>query len=247
MLSARFPQATFIMETGTHSPLVSQFLLAERHRVVVANAHKHPTRTPSVAAWPAAGLPPHRCACASDRGWPRPLRRGCESRSVLLPGAGARAAPRRVCRSSGELPFAEESWTGPPQCRGGGGAGTTDRAQSRPDRPRTPSASARPRPPQLGDQSFHHVQVVGDRPVGADLPVPAAVGHGDDNGIFVDIQTEVFICRHVLVSFSLLGLLFALQPPRGGSAPHRVTRVPETSTPLFRIVGRSRSYSVWAE
>ena len=40
VMSARFPQATFIMETGTHSPRVSQFLLAERHRVVVANARK---------------------------------------------------------------------------------------------------------------------------------------------------------------------------------------------------------------
>ena len=39
VLSARFPQATF-METGTHSPWVSRFLQAERHRVVVANARK---------------------------------------------------------------------------------------------------------------------------------------------------------------------------------------------------------------
>ena len=40
VLSARFPRATFIMETGTHSPWVSRFLEEQGHRVLVANARK---------------------------------------------------------------------------------------------------------------------------------------------------------------------------------------------------------------
>ncbi|HEX2100036.1 MAG TPA: transposase, partial [Candidatus Synoicihabitans sp.] len=40
VLAARFPRATFIMETGTHSPWVSRLLEAEGHRVIVANARK---------------------------------------------------------------------------------------------------------------------------------------------------------------------------------------------------------------
>ena len=38
--SARFPGATMIMETGTHSPWVSRLLTARGHRVFVANARK---------------------------------------------------------------------------------------------------------------------------------------------------------------------------------------------------------------
>ena len=40
VLSARFPRATFIMATGTHSPWVSRFLEEQGHRVLVANARK---------------------------------------------------------------------------------------------------------------------------------------------------------------------------------------------------------------
>jgi transposase len=38
--AARFPEATFVMETGTHSPWVSRLLEAKGHRVFVANARK---------------------------------------------------------------------------------------------------------------------------------------------------------------------------------------------------------------
>jgi transposase len=37
---ARYPGATFVMETGTHSPWVSRLLAAHGHRVLVANARK---------------------------------------------------------------------------------------------------------------------------------------------------------------------------------------------------------------
>jgi transposase len=40
VLCARFPRATIVMETGTHSPRVSRFLEAQGHRVFVANARK---------------------------------------------------------------------------------------------------------------------------------------------------------------------------------------------------------------
>jgi transposase len=36
----RFPGATFVMETGTHSPWISRLLEAHGHRVIVANARK---------------------------------------------------------------------------------------------------------------------------------------------------------------------------------------------------------------
>lgn len=36
--SARYPGATFVMETGTHSPWVSRLLTAQGHPVIVANA-----------------------------------------------------------------------------------------------------------------------------------------------------------------------------------------------------------------
>jgi len=39
-LVQRFPEATVVMETGTHSPWVSRHLEAQGHRVVVANARK---------------------------------------------------------------------------------------------------------------------------------------------------------------------------------------------------------------
>lgn len=39
-LSAQFPSATFIMETGTHSPWVSRLLESHSHHVIVANARK---------------------------------------------------------------------------------------------------------------------------------------------------------------------------------------------------------------
>ena len=39
-LSARFPAATIVMETGTHSPWVSRLFEARGHRVYVANARK---------------------------------------------------------------------------------------------------------------------------------------------------------------------------------------------------------------
>ena len=39
-LVQRFPGATVVMETGTHSPWVSRHLEAQGHRVVVANARK---------------------------------------------------------------------------------------------------------------------------------------------------------------------------------------------------------------
>jgi transposase len=39
-LGARYPGATFVMETGTHSPWVSRLLAAAGHRVIVANARK---------------------------------------------------------------------------------------------------------------------------------------------------------------------------------------------------------------
>jgi transposase len=38
--SARYPQATLIMETGTHSPWVSRLFQARGHTVIVANARK---------------------------------------------------------------------------------------------------------------------------------------------------------------------------------------------------------------
>ncbi len=38
--SARYPGATFVMETGTHSPWVSRLLTAQGHPVIVANARK---------------------------------------------------------------------------------------------------------------------------------------------------------------------------------------------------------------
>lgn len=38
--SQRFPAATFVMETGTHSPWVSRLLEGNGHRVIVANARK---------------------------------------------------------------------------------------------------------------------------------------------------------------------------------------------------------------
>ncbi len=38
--TARFPAATIIMETGTHSPWISRLLTAHGHRVIVANARK---------------------------------------------------------------------------------------------------------------------------------------------------------------------------------------------------------------
>ena len=38
--SARFPTATIVMETGTHSPWVSRLFEARGHRVFVANARK---------------------------------------------------------------------------------------------------------------------------------------------------------------------------------------------------------------
>lgn len=38
--AARFPTATIIMETGTHSPWVSRLFEARQHRVLVANARK---------------------------------------------------------------------------------------------------------------------------------------------------------------------------------------------------------------
>lgn len=40
VFAARYPSATFIMETGTHSPWVSRLLEALGHRVIVANARK---------------------------------------------------------------------------------------------------------------------------------------------------------------------------------------------------------------
>jgi transposase len=40
VFSARFPGATLVMETGTHSPWVSRLLTARGHRVFVANARK---------------------------------------------------------------------------------------------------------------------------------------------------------------------------------------------------------------
>ena len=39
-LASRFPGATLIMETGTHSPWVSRLFEARGHRVLVANARK---------------------------------------------------------------------------------------------------------------------------------------------------------------------------------------------------------------
>ena len=38
--SARYPGATYVMETGTHSPWVSRLLNAQGHSVIVANAGK---------------------------------------------------------------------------------------------------------------------------------------------------------------------------------------------------------------
>ena len=38
--SARYPKATIIMETGTHSPWVSRLFTARGHKVIVANARK---------------------------------------------------------------------------------------------------------------------------------------------------------------------------------------------------------------
>ena len=38
--AARFPTATIVMETGTHSPWVSRLFEARGHRVLVANARK---------------------------------------------------------------------------------------------------------------------------------------------------------------------------------------------------------------
>jgi len=45
----------------------------------------------------------------------------------------------------------------------------------------------------------------------------------------------------------LFRLLFASQPQRCGSAPHRVIRVPGTSTPLLAHLRSARSYSVSAK
>ena len=56
---ARYPGATFVMETGTHSPWVSRLLAALGHPVIVANARKlfvappayggHPCSSPSAS------------------------------------------------------------------------------------------------------------------------------------------------------------------------------------------------------
>jgi transposase len=37
---ARYPGATVVMETGTHSPWVSRLVAAQGHSVIVANARK---------------------------------------------------------------------------------------------------------------------------------------------------------------------------------------------------------------
>ena len=37
---ARYPGATIVMETGTHSPWISRLLAAAKHPVIVANARK---------------------------------------------------------------------------------------------------------------------------------------------------------------------------------------------------------------
>ena len=47
---ARYPRATFIMETGTHSPWVSRLLTALGHPVLVANARKLFVRLPAGAS-----------------------------------------------------------------------------------------------------------------------------------------------------------------------------------------------------
>ena len=49
-LVQRFPEATVVMETGTHSPWVSRHLEAQGHRVVVANARKMLVARPPMRA-----------------------------------------------------------------------------------------------------------------------------------------------------------------------------------------------------
>ena len=40
VFAQRYTEATFVMETGTHSPWVSRLLESHGHRVIVANARK---------------------------------------------------------------------------------------------------------------------------------------------------------------------------------------------------------------
>jgi transposase len=62
--AARFPGATVVMETGTHSPWVSRLFEARGHRVFVANARK------LFVALPAGGGRPCSSPSASLRARP---------------------------------------------------------------------------------------------------------------------------------------------------------------------------------
>gem|GEM_PF-2732717 len=62
--AARYPRATFIMETGTHSPWVSCLLEQQGHRVLVANARK---LTDALCVWRERSAEPTRAWLARPR------------------------------------------------------------------------------------------------------------------------------------------------------------------------------------
>ena len=58
---ARYPGATFVMETGTHSPWISRLLTALGHPVIVANARKLPCEQIQGRCWIGESIPQPAC------------------------------------------------------------------------------------------------------------------------------------------------------------------------------------------